>query len=79
VEALESMRRARDLMAQNPRAQLNLAYVAITCMEKTGWTAELGKEARQAIATAQGISPGSARATELQGRLDKLKATAPAV
>jgi CheY-like chemotaxis protein/predicted negative regulator of RcsB-dependent stress response len=78
VEALESMRRARDLMSQNSRAQLNLAYVAITCMEKTGWTAELGKEARQAIVTALGITPGNARAAELQGRLDKLKATAPA-
>jgi len=78
VEALDSMRRARDLMPQNPRAQLNLAYVAITCMEKSGWTAELGKEARQAIGAAVGISPDNARAAELQGRLDKLKATAPA-
>ncbi|XHS79344.1 response regulator [Burkholderiaceae bacterium UC74_6] len=78
AEALESMRRARDLMPQNPRAQLNLAYVAITCMEKTGWTADLGKEARQALGVAVGISPGNARAAELQGRLDKLKATAPA-
>ena len=71
--ALDSMRRARDLMPQNSRAQLNLAYVAITVIEKLGLDPALAKEARQAIVTAQGISPGNARAVELQERLDKLK------
>ncbi|MBV8503084.1 MAG: response regulator [Paucibacter sp.] len=73
-EALESMRRARDLMPQNPRAQLNLAYVAITFIEKQGADAALAQEARQAIVSAQGIAPGNARAAELQLRLEKLKA-----
>ncbi|HEY4082900.1 MAG TPA: response regulator [Burkholderiaceae bacterium] len=74
--ALDSMRRARDLMPQNSRAQLNLAYVAITVIEKKGADPELAKEARQAIQTAQGLSPGSARAAELLGRLEKLKTAA---
>ena len=71
--ALASMRQARDLMPQNPRAQLNLAYVAITVMEKTGANPDLAKEARQAILSAQAIAPGNARAAELQVRLEKLR------
>jgi len=70
--ALASMRQARDLMPQNSRAQLNLAYVAITFIEKKGIDLDLAKEARQAIVAAQGISPGNARAIELQARLVKL-------
>lgn len=74
--ALESMRRARDLMPQNSRAQLNLAYVAITVIDKLGADPALAKEARQAIQTAQGLSPGNARAAELLARLEKLKTAA---
>ena len=69
--ALDSMRRARTLMPQNSRAQLNLAFVAVTILEKTGWDAGLAQEARTAISAAQGITPGNARAAELHGRLQK--------
>ena len=65
------MRRARTLMPQNSRAQLNLAFVAVTILEKTGWDAGLAQEARTAISAAQGITPGNARAAELHGRLQK--------
>ncbi|MBV8605394.1 MAG: response regulator [Pelomonas sp.] len=71
-EALDSMRRARALMPQNSRALLNLAYVAVVSLEKTGWDATLGAEARAAIALAQGLAPGNARAAELHGRLQKV-------
>jgi len=73
--ALESMRQAKKLMPQNSRAQLNLAYVAVTILEKKGWNDSLALEARAAIATAQGISPGSARAADLHNRLQKLVPT----
>jgi len=71
-EALESMRHARGLMPQNVRALLNLAYVAIVSLEKIGWDAPLAEEARTAITAALGLAPGNARATELQGKLQKL-------
>jgi len=71
-EALQSMRHARALMPQNPRALLNLAYVAVVSLEKAGWDAPLAEEARSAITAALALSPGNARATELQGKLQKL-------
>lgn len=72
--ALRSMRQARALMPQNSRVLLNLAYVAITCIGKSGRNPELANEAREAISAAQAISPGEARAAELLARLESLSA-----
>jgi len=69
--AMESMRRARELMPQNSRAQLNLAFVIITRLEE-GWDDPLAAEARDALAAAEVVSPGHLRAADLRQRLDKL-------
>lgn len=71
--ALVSMRRARELLPQNSRAQLNLAFVIVTLLE-SDWDDGLADEARDALAAAEAIGPGNARRTELQKRLDKLQA-----
>lgn len=71
--ALESMRKARGLMPQNARVLLNLAYVAITSLEKGAADAGLAEEAQRAIASASRIKQGDARARDLSARLAKLR------
>lgn len=69
--ALQSMRKARDLMPQNPRVLLNLAYVAITSLEKGSGDSGLAEEAQSALATASRIKQGDARARDLSAKLAK--------
>ncbi len=70
--ALDSMRMARTSMPQNARVLLNFAAIAITCLEKQGWSGKLEDEARAAIETAQRLRPEDTRGTDLLGRLAKL-------
>ncbi|XHS79955.1 hypothetical protein ACFJGW_08230 [Burkholderiaceae bacterium UC74_6] len=58
--AMDSMRRARELLPQNPRALLNLVFVLITRLEE-GWDEPLAAEARDALETAEAVSPGNVR------------------
>lgn len=69
-EALERMRAASVQMPRNPRALLNLAYVLVVMLEKTGWRRDIEDEARKAIVLARSIAPGKQRAGELLARLE---------
>ena len=69
-QALECMRAACAQMPRNPRVLLNLAYVLVVMLEKTGWRRDIEDEARKAIALARSIAPGKQRAGELLARLE---------
>lgn len=70
--AIESMRIAREAMPSNARVLLNLAYVIITRMQKSGTTPELVDEARQSLVAANRILPGQPRFTQLSDALEVL-------
>lgn len=71
-EGIEVMREARTLMPNNPRLLLNLAYLLITQMEKSGWHHGNFQEARRCIDTARKSNADPQRCGQLQVRLEKL-------
>lgn len=67
--ALESLRGAKISMPRNARVLLNFAAVAMTVLQRHGRSPALETEMRQAIATAQALKPGDARAADLLQQL----------
>ena len=70
-DAIIWMRNAREAMPTNARVLLNLAYVLITRLKKTGTDAKVVSEARDALIEANRLEPGEKRFTQL---MESLKA-----
>lgn len=73
-DAIIWMRTAREAMPTNARVLLNLAYVLIAHLKKTGTDAKIISEAREALIEANRLVPGEKRFTEL---MESLKACQP--
>lgn len=71
-EGIEALREARTLMPGSSRLLLNLAYLLITRMEKSGWTIGLVNEAKRAIESARKSGKDQQRCGQIQSRLEKL-------
>lgn len=72
-DAVIWMRNAREAMPTNARVLLNLAYVLIAHLKKTGSDAAVSSEAREALLQANSLVPGEKRFTQLMDALNACK------
>jgi tetratricopeptide (TPR) repeat protein len=59
--AVELMTQAVDKMSNNPEVVLNAAATVLACIEKTGWSDELGSQAHWHIENARRLDPANPR------------------
>ncbi|MBI3286378.1 MAG: response regulator [Burkholderiales bacterium] len=71
-EGIEVLQEARLLMPNNPRLLLNLAYLHIKQMEKTGWHHAKANEARKLILIARRYAIDDQRCGQLLAKLETL-------
>lgn len=69
-DAVIWMRNAREAMPTNARVLFNLAYVLIAHLKKIGSDTTIISEAREALLTANGLTPGEKRFTQLMSALN---------
>lgn len=71
-EGIDVLQQARVLMPNNPRLLLNLAYLLIKQMEKTGWHHAMSNEARKLILIARRYTLDDQRCGQLLAKLETL-------
>ncbi len=73
-EAVNAMRRACQVMPDNPRVLFNLAHALIVYIQKIGKTSAFIREARESLEAANKLCPGEPRFAKLTELLNKLSA-----